>query len=281
MVSCRTTQEPMSTPGAETAEEIITPKTLFEYFKLYANANNVTYREFEMIAEKSGFSYSASPQTNDSMAQIVLSDGSEYTLSMLFWAEVGNPTITTASYGNSQVIVECSDWLHTKAPDYSIAGTLAGAYSGKGKTIEELEEFIFIDAPRLIEQYSEELYENETINVTISPTWKYDSGTMIFTITTNLPNQSQLMITVKNQGKTYQGYATVKNGIAESETFGSSKNRITGESELKISMSAARFQTEEVQRKIGKNGEFLSGEYVVKNGTGDNYVSATFTINAA
>lgn len=82
--------------------------------------------------------------------------------------------------------------------------------------------------------------------------------------TTNLPNGASIMIWIRN--KNYggaQSTVTVNQGKFISELFSDRGNKLpSGEYEVDISLSAARFQSPEVQNIIGQKGENLSGEFV-------------------
>lgn len=109
------------------------------------------------------------------------------------------------------------------------------------------------------------------INVFLSPSATYHSGTVVFTISTNLPDQSDLMLTLRGKTGTFQGHAIVKNGVAESDSFGASSasSMIFADVpyQFTVSLSAARFQSEYVQSVIGSNGENLSGPLVDSSDT--------------
>lgn len=132
-------------------------------------------------------------------------------------------------------------------------------------------------------QESTEPVKQEDFEVEIEETMENEDGKVRFNITTNLPDTTELMISVTelNNGE-YRGQTkvTVMNGEAQTEWFSNKGDALrNGEYELSISMSLPRLQSEEVQAVVGENGEFMKGEYVEKGEIEDAYyISKTTTI---
>ena len=151
-----------------------------------------------------------------------------------------------------------------------ISNDIVGLYGfegdGDGKTDSIL--YDIAPMPKEIEASIEESIEEE-------------SGKVRFNIKTNLPNLAELMVEVKEINGDYIGQtkATVENGVAQTEWFSNRGTALTkGEYELSISMSNPSLQADEVQKKIGKKGEYLKGNLVKKGSDDSSYVSKTMVI---
>ena len=122
--------------------------------------------------------------------------------------------------------------------------------------------------------------ETKTLDVSLSVEQVNVDSKTAFKISTNLPDGTVLMLTLKNEAENYTGQtkATVEGGSAESEGFGKNGGALpSGNYILSISMSLPKLQSEAVQKIIGSKGENLSGQYVKKDGTtNSNYVSGEF-----
>lgn len=119
------------------------------------------------------------------------------------------------------------------------------------------------------------------LNVKIDESIENENGKIRFNIKTNLPNTTELMIGISeiNNGD-YRGQTTaiVTDGEVQTEWFSNKGEALrNGDYELSISMSIPMTQSEEVQKVVGKNGEYLEGDLVVKD-NGSSYVSMKKTI---
>lgn len=129
----------------------------------------------------------------------------------------------------------------------------------------------------------------EPINVAINvePVVNTDNGKVLFKVTTNLPEDTELMVTVKNDsGYTAQDKAVVlANGVANTAEFsnagggtaGDTGEGLKGAYEVTVSMGIPSTQKESVRAIIGEKGEYITGQYVAPANIGDsNYVTASF-----
>lgn len=108
-----------------------------------------------------------------------------------------------------------------------------------------------------------------------------ENGNTVFYIKTNLPDETELMLTLDN-GNGYRGqtHCVVANGEAVSDVFSNGGEALSGDYVLTISMSLPKLQSESVRAVIGEKGEFISGPYVeVSEITGENVVSAAFNFS--
>ena len=103
------------------------------------------------------------------------------------------------------------------------------------------------------------------------------SGTQ-FTVKTNLPDETVLMLTLEGNGYRGQANITVSGGKAVSEGFSNSGVALSGQYSLTVSMSTPKIQAEIVSKRVGINGEFLAGPYVVEDDFGK-WISGKFEVD--
>lgn len=123
-----------------------------------------------------------------------------------------------------------------------------------------------------------------SLDVKIEESIEKENGKIRFNIKTNLPDTAELMIgisEVSNGDYRGQTKAIVENGEAQTEWFSNKGEALrNGEYNLSISMSIPATQSEEVQKVVGKNGEYLEGDLVVKdNGTAHVSMEKTITLD--
>jgi hypothetical protein len=83
-----------------------------------------------------------------------------------------------------------------------------------------------------------------------------------FLIETNLPDETELSLTLKGRGYIAQGEAIVKDGQAVSPVFTNHGNALDGNYELQVLMPIPNVQSDYVKHFIGNYGQYLKGEYV-------------------
>ncbi len=103
-----------------------------------------------------------------------------------------------------------------------------------------------------------------------------DNGS--FTVSTNLPDETELSLKLKGRGYLAQGDAFVKGGIAVSDCFTNHGEPLLGDYTLEVSMPIATVQNDYVKHFIGNNGEFLTGPYI-KAALGSVMVSKEFHVS--
>lgn len=112
--------------------------------------------------------------------------------------------------------------------------------------------------------------DSSKINVMIEADKHMQDGQAHFVIKTNLPDETELILTLsqKERNFTAQSKVTIENGEATSEAFTDDGNPLEGDYLLDVSMSLPNLQSERVQSVIGENGENLTGKFVnEENGT--------------
>lgn len=122
--------------------------------------------------------------------------------------------------------------------------------------------------------------ENTPFEVTLDVS--SDGNKPAFTINTNLPDETELMLTLENsEGFKAQGHVTIEDGTATSERFSNFGDPLSGIYTLNISMGHPCFQSEHVRAVIGENGEYITGPYIISETlvTDFNMISADFDFN--
>jgi hypothetical protein len=107
--------------------------------------------------------------------------------------------------------------------------------------------------------------------------------TPLITGRTNLPDEAELMVTLRRPSAYFSAGDTVPvtGGSFKAGPFNLRGQPLpAGEYEVSISMSIARNQPKTVQAVIGDKGQNLTGSYVTRSNVGDldNYVSYTFPL---
>ena len=100
-----------------------------------------------------------------------------------------------------------------------------------------------------------------------------------FTISTNLPDGTSLMLTLFSADNSYraQDKVYVYGGKATSSVFSSKGTSLSGEYTLQVLMPVATQQSKEVQKIIGSDCEYLSGDLVTTSSIlGKKTVEASF-----
>lgn len=115
-----------------------------------------------------------------------------------------------------------------------------------------------------------EMLESDKLEVSFDVSVDENGGKPIFTINTNLPDETSLMLTLNGNNYTAQAQVTVKDGVTSSNAFSSNGNSLAeGEYVLTVSMSIPKLQPDNVRAIIGESGENMTGEYVEASGIGD------------
>lgn len=132
-----------------------------------------------------------------------------------------------------------------------------------------------------------EVNKNSELEVEIDVTGQRKDNGVVFSITTNLPDTSELLLTLSNgdpsdinTSLTAQEKITIKEGKASSAPFLSEVSTLNGDFDLCVSMSIPTLQTDEVRKVIGEKGENIKGKFVTKSTVNDsNVVEALFSVS--
>lgn len=104
-----------------------------------------------------------------------------------------------------------------------------------------------------------------------------NEGKPSFMIKTNLPDETDLMLTIHDENNySAQSKVKINNGIAESESFSNKGEPLTGKYTLEICTPFAMVMSESVQAIIGEHGENLTGDLVDSSDDGEKRIIAYF-----
>lgn len=156
------------------------------------------------------------------------------------------------------------------------------AFSGKSSNNNSINEESPAETmqPTATEQNKTEEHPSDLeVELSVVPKVNDEDGTVLFEITTNLPEDTKLMVTVSNnEGYRAQDTAVImNNGKGYTAEFSDHGNGLKGEYQIAVTMSVPRLQAASVQGIIGKNGEYMTGKYVKSASIEDsNVVEGTF-----
>lgn len=122
--------------------------------------------------------------------------------------------------------------------------------------------------------------QNNKIEVSLDVTVNENNGQPIFTVNTNLPDETDLMLSLSGEDYTGQTNVIVNGGIATSEQFSNNGKALKGKYVLSVSMSNPKLQSDNVRAVIGEYGEHMSGKCVQASDTDNTtYISKDFNFS--
>ena len=106
--------------------------------------------------------------------------------------------------------------------------------------------------------------EKIDVSLEVTPKVNSEDGSVLFGVSTNLPEGTELMVTVKKDSYTAQDTAVIlKDGTGYTSEFSDKGKALKGDYTVTVSMSLPKLQSEKVREIIGENGENITGKYVV------------------
>lgn len=116
------------------------------------------------------------------------------------------------------------------------------------------------------------------VTLDVTPNINSEDGTVLFGIETNLPEDTELLITVKGDDYVGQDKAVILNdGKGYTSEFSNNGEALSGTYIVTVSMSLPSLQRDSVRAVIGESGEKIGGPYVIPSGIdGSNIVSGDF-----
>ncbi len=158
----------------------------------------------------------------------------------------------------------------------AFAGSLSNNSTKEAPPVETMQ-------PNITEQNkTEEQPSKIEVELSVVPKVNDEDGSVLFEITTNLPEDTKLMVTVSNnEGYRAQDTAVIlNNGKGYTAEFSNHGEGLKGSYQVVVSMSLPKLQATSVQSVIGKNGEFITGEYVISSTIDDsNVIEGIFEYN--
>jgi hypothetical protein len=268
----------------DTEKEEVVEKKLFDdiFVELSEQVGEMTYEDCIKYMDNQAITYDTTKPSDEDMGNISVDDkdNNGFKLVIDFYPDDdGNKeTMTLLSYSNGDFEGSVSDNFHMNDVTFGIYDVTAEERNIDVDSLEDVISFIKNDVPQKMEEYANSVSDNNEIEVTLEPSYEIINGAISFTIATNLPDDTELMLTLSD-GNDYTGQTkvTVKNGVATSEGFSNKGKQLSGHFTLDITMALPKQQDESVIKVIGTQGEFLTGKYVEKDTTGEsNTVSGTF-----
>ena len=250
------------------------------FLQLYQQVGVIT---FDKALAFIGINYNVESTTpsDDDLGTIVVEDGSDMYIYMSFYPdETEKDTLSLITYGNTNYEISANDSYHLKSVIYKTYAVDREPKSIEVSTIQELTDFITIDASAREQAYGESIESLSEINVELAVEPIIDNdGKVSFLITTNLPDNAVLMLTLSNGSSEGQTKVTILDGTAISEPFSNKGSALKGKYTLSVSMSIPKLQDSTVTSIIGINGEFLVGDLVEWDDFFEcNIVDAEFTM---
>lgn len=262
--------------GEQSEESVLFPEA-FEYFGELVSQG--TYENVLAYVNGNYTVFETTAPSDEDLGQIVIEDKNGFRLSMQFYPDaIGRETLSLVSYNNGSFEGSVSDNLHMNNVKYGIYNINADPRNQEVSSIDEVISFVNEVAFPGAEDYEESMSGTEMLDVSLEVSHeKVGNGTQ-FTVKTNLPDETVLMLTLEGNGYKGQTKITVTSGEAVSDGFSNSGNPLSGHFTLTVSMSTPKLQTENVSKRVGVNGEFLSGPYVMEDDFGK-WVSGKFEMD--
>lgn len=130
---------------------------------------------------------------------------------------------------------------------------------------------------------NESVNEPHPFEVTVSAENTTTNGKPVFEITSNLPDGTELMLTLENSsGFTAQDKITLQNGQGKSSSFSAQGDSLSGTYALRVTMGMPSLQDQSVQDVIGSKGEYMTGNVVKESsmaGSTYNSIEAEFSFD--
>ena len=272
------TQSPMQTPAptptprpTSTPEPSPTPdmSTLFPgvFNNMAAGVGVYGYDECVNRINETGFAYTKGGSISRRKIQFSEADG--FILCLWFVPDNdGQSVLTSVIYydNKSNYEITVTDDDHSPDVRYTIYDEESDPKNTDVSGIEDLYTFFYEEMPQRRELYRAAVKDNEMINVTLEASATMINGEVFITVETNLPNETKLPITVKKGSKRITTVeVTVYDGKAVSEAITEDGKPLSGEYQIHVIMKWPRLQPNSVMLVIGKNGEFLTGPYVISS----------------
>ena len=257
------TPEPMPAPtSAPTPEPVMPeysdpPRTALDvFFCLAAGGCDRTQAEYAALISEWAQACPALTPTTLSTGKIVIPGEDGYRL-LLYFPTFGGPEgiLREMCYSDRYFEVDASP------TGYIIYDITQTPKNRSVSTLAELAVFIKYTAPEKMRAIEERLADTPMLEVTVEPEAEVRDGEVFFTVRTNLPDRSDLILGLRKGSFYISSHAAVVGGIAKSEGFTEDGAPLQGHYTLTVS-SAPLMQEEAVQLVTGYLGECMTGPCV-------------------
>ena len=252
-----------------TAEPTETPVPITAVFPdlFVAAAEHVGVSDYGTCLEfvrKTGTEFQTTAPSDTEAGKISVADGSGFVLNMTFAADAANRDILALlTYTDGDYEGSVSDITLTGDLTYDTYDVNAEQKHTEVADVNAIVRFITEEVPKRKAAYDASMQENTVLEVTLDVSSEAQGGKVFFTVETNLPDNTELMLSLSGDG----GYLAqtkvyVENGIAVSEGFTNRGEPLSGDYSLNVLMPLPKLQAENVIAVIGTKGEFLAGPFV-------------------
>lgn len=248
------------------------------FVKLAEQVGAMNYTDCISYLDGTEVKYSAVEPDEDVMGTITIEDNNDFSLNIHFFPDDnGVEIISLVSYSDGNFEGSVSDNCHMSAVTYGTYDITATPSNIDVDSLDTVISFIKNDVPQKRSEYENSVAGNEVIDVDLDVSYEISNGQVFFTVATNLPDETVLMLTLTDGSYRAQTKITIDDGTATSNGFSKEGAQLSGHFTLTVSMSLAMLQPDSVSERIGSQGEFLSGEFVEESSTGGgNVVSGDF-----
>ncbi len=251
-------------PAAEPTEKEITAvfPDLF-----VAAAEHVGVSDYGTCLEfvrETGTEFQTTAPSDTEAGKISVADGNGFVLNMTFSPDAANRDILTLlTYTDGDYEGSVADILLTGDLTYDTYDVNAEQKHTEVADVNAIVRFITEDVPKRKAAYNASMQENTVLEVTLDVSSEAQGGKVVFTVETNLPDNTELMLSLSDgSGYLAQTKVYVKNGSAVSEGFTNRGEPLSGDYSLNVLMPLPKLQPENVIAVIGTKGEFMSGPFV-------------------
>ena len=223
------------------------------------------YDECVKRINETGFEYKIGGSLSRRKIQFSEADG--FVLCLWFIPDDdGQSVLSSVEYYdvNTNYEIDVTDNDHSTQNVYTVYDEESTPTNTEVPGIEDLYAFIYEEMPRRTELYREAVKDNKMINVSLEASAEVIDDAVFITVETNLPDGTELMINPAKNGQSIAHIkAIVSDGKAVSEGITDNGKPLSGKYRILVVMPWPRLQPKGVMRIIGKNGEFLTGPYVI------------------
>ena len=249
---------------AATSEEKIT--SVFPDM-FVAAARHVGISDYETCLQfmrGTGTEFQATAPSDTESGRISVADDNGFVLNMTFSADAADRDILTLlTYTDGDYEGSVSDILLTGDLTYGTYDVNAEQKHTDVADVNAIVRFITEEVPKRKAAYNASMQENTVLEVTLDVSSEAQDGKVFFTVETNLPDETELMLSLSDgSGYLAQTKAYVKNGVAVSEGFTNRGEPLSGDYSLNVLMPLPKLQPENVIAVIGTKGEFMTGPFV-------------------
>ncbi len=238
------------------------------------------YEDVIRYVEDTGIEYDSVEPNIDEMGTVTTENDENgcHLFAAVYPNDSGEYTLCSLSYGNRHFEGSVDDNTHVTEPVYKIYNIYNEEPNTEVNSLDDVMAYIRDEMPALIaEDNSRE--PGEPIDVTLSVTAEVTNEGTVFTVDTNLPDGTRMMVSLDVNGNSRTADATVEGGKASTVAMTDNGSPLKGDFEVRVSMVNAVQQPADVQAVIGVDGENLAGEYLGENTVGDLTISGTFNVS--